>query len=258
MKMPDGLDALTEKEKETLRLLVTGHDAKSIARELGLSVHTINDRLRDTRRKIGVTSSREAARILAQAEDTGPNKFGAKKMGVSDTTVDAHSSEQPARNKWSGVIPAWLGGGMLVLSVVVAVAVFMSSVGMSPDSENGTSMTKIEVSEAASIIFGEQWLKLVDNQNWSKSWSSAGSFFRSQISEKTWSATILSVRNPLGTLVSRSILKVTKATSLPGAPDGEYELIEFQSNFTNKSDAKETLVLMKEENTWKTVGYFIR
>lgn len=256
--MPDGLDALTTKEKETLRLLVNGHDAKSIARELGLSVHTINDRLRDARRKIGVTSSREAARILTQVEDTGPNKFVAKKMGVSDTNVDAHSSEQPARNSRSGVILVWLGGGMLMLSVIVVTAVFMSSFGTSSDSANGTSMTKIEVSEAASIVSGKEWLKLVDDQNWSESWNSAGSFFRSKVSEKTWSSTILSVRNPLGTLVSRSILKVTKATSLPGAPDGQYELIEFQSNFTNKSDAIETLVLVKEENTWKTVGYFIR
>ena len=34
--------ALTEKEKQTLRLIVRGHDAKSVARSLGLSVHTIN------------------------------------------------------------------------------------------------------------------------------------------------------------------------------------------------------------------------
>lgn len=256
--MPDGLDALTAKEKETLRLLATGHDAKSIALELDLSVHTINDRLRDARRKIGVTSSREAARILAQAEDASPNKFVAKKMGVSEPAVDADNSEQPVSKIRSGIILAWFGGGFLMLSIIAVAAVFMSSVGTSSDSENGTGMTKIEVSQAASIGIGKEWLKLVDNKNWSESWSSAGSFFRSKVSEKTWSSTILSVRNPLGSLISRSILKVTKATSLPGAPDGEYELIEFQSNFTNKSNAIETLVLVKEENTWKTVGYYIR
>ena len=63
-----GLDALTEKEKATLRLIVRGHDAKSIARELGLSVHTINERLRDARRKMEVSSSRAAARLLFEAE----------------------------------------------------------------------------------------------------------------------------------------------------------------------------------------------
>jgi DNA-binding CsgD family transcriptional regulator len=49
---------LTGKEKQTLRLLVSGHDAKSMARELGLSVQTVNERLRDAQRKMAVSSSR--------------------------------------------------------------------------------------------------------------------------------------------------------------------------------------------------------
>ena len=68
MPMIDAALSLTEKEKQTLRLMVRGHDAKSIARALGLSVHTINERLRDARRKMAVSSSREAARLLLAAE----------------------------------------------------------------------------------------------------------------------------------------------------------------------------------------------
>ena len=60
-----GYQALTEKEKQTLRLIVRGHDAKSMARHLGLSIHTVNERLRDARRKLEVSSSRGARyRIL--------------------------------------------------------------------------------------------------------------------------------------------------------------------------------------------------
>ena len=66
------LRSLTEKEKQTLRLIVCGHDAKSIARTLDLSVHTINERLRDARRKMAVSSSREAARLLLEAEGGTP------------------------------------------------------------------------------------------------------------------------------------------------------------------------------------------
>ena len=40
--MADGYHALTEKEKQALRLLLDGHDAKSMANKLGLSIHTIN------------------------------------------------------------------------------------------------------------------------------------------------------------------------------------------------------------------------
>src|SRR3954463_10475306 len=90
MAVKDGFGALTEKEKQTLRLIVCGHDAKSTARNLGLSVHTINERLRDARRKMSVSSSREAARLLLEAERGGvaslnPNSFGDVRIGEDAT-----------------------------------------------------------------------------------------------------------------------------------------------------------------------------
>ena len=65
--MTGGYETLTEKEKDTLRLLLGGHDAKSIARQLGLSVHTIHEGLRDARRKMGESSSRGAAGMVCLA-----------------------------------------------------------------------------------------------------------------------------------------------------------------------------------------------
>ena len=41
-RMTSGLDTLNDKEKDALRLRLRGHDAKSSARALGLSVHTVN------------------------------------------------------------------------------------------------------------------------------------------------------------------------------------------------------------------------
>nr|QQZ51419.1 helix-turn-helix transcriptional regulator [Phenylobacterium glaciei] len=79
--MHERFGTVTEREKETLRLLLNGHDAKSIAVALGLSVHTVNERLREARRKLGVSSSREAARLLAQVDGPGPNILGTNKLG---------------------------------------------------------------------------------------------------------------------------------------------------------------------------------
>lgn len=66
--MKAGLATLTEREREVLRLLASGHDAKSIAAQLGISVHAVNERLRKVRRKLEMGSSREAARLLAATE----------------------------------------------------------------------------------------------------------------------------------------------------------------------------------------------
>jgi DNA-binding CsgD family transcriptional regulator len=60
-----GLSAcLTDRELEILRLLVAGHTVKTIAARLGRSETSINERLRSARRKTGVGSSRELARLL--------------------------------------------------------------------------------------------------------------------------------------------------------------------------------------------------
>lgn len=63
-RLPVSLDRLTDKEQEILRLLTAGHTVKSIAARLGRSETSINERLRDARRKTGVGSSRELARLL--------------------------------------------------------------------------------------------------------------------------------------------------------------------------------------------------
>ena len=97
--MTPGFQALTEKEKETLRLLVSGYDAKSMARHLGLSVHTINERLRDARRKMAVSSSREAARQLRDIERRTPEPVGYESFGDvgAAAAVTDVSSPAPAR-----------------------------------------------------------------------------------------------------------------------------------------------------------------
>lgn len=62
--MPD-LSTLNPAEREALALLAQGHTAKSIASLTGRSVGSINERLREARRKTGVGSSRELARLFA-------------------------------------------------------------------------------------------------------------------------------------------------------------------------------------------------
>ena len=64
LPFPVEMAALTDKEREILRLLAAGHTVKSIAAHLGRSEASINERLRDARRKTGVGSSRELARLL--------------------------------------------------------------------------------------------------------------------------------------------------------------------------------------------------
>lgn len=63
--MPD-LSRLNQSERAVLALLAQGHTAKSIAALTGRSEAAINERLREARRKTGIGSSRELARLLAR------------------------------------------------------------------------------------------------------------------------------------------------------------------------------------------------
>src|SRR5437763_1552858 len=77
------------------------------------------------------------------------------------------------------------------------------------------------------------WVSLVDAKRWDDSWAAAGTLFKSQMPQARWASTIAPVREPLGEVSSRALKSVTKSKSLPGAPDGEYEVVEFQTSFAN-------------------------
>lgn len=124
--MKGDVESLSDRERETLRLLGRGHDAKSIASALGLSVHTVNERLRDVRRKLGVSSSREAARLLLAHEATSepPNNIGYKEIGVAAARTDgayslrSHSSATGARRPLIHVAT-----GVVMLTVLIAAVI---------------------------------------------------------------------------------------------------------------------------------------
>jgi len=48
-------------------------------------------------------------------------------------------------------------------------------------------------------------------------------------------------------------------TEMPGAPDGQYVLMQFETSFTNKKSAVETITFMLEKDgQWRAAGYFIK
>ncbi|MEH6791766.1 helix-turn-helix transcriptional regulator [Parasphingorhabdus sp.] len=77
-------DDLNDNEKEVLRLLLAGHDAKTAAQELGVTPNVINERLRAARQKLQVTSSKAAARMLATHEGHEPKFFVPKDIGIAE------------------------------------------------------------------------------------------------------------------------------------------------------------------------------
>jgi DNA-binding CsgD family transcriptional regulator len=251
---------LSEREKEALRLLLVGHDAKSIANMLGLSVYTINDRLRDARRKLGVSSSRAAARRLAEMDGNAPNFVGAKQIGDAEADSLVERTEEPVSPRSSGHRLAWLTGGMLIMSLIIA-AVALSTIGAhngAPASAQNVSTATSRTAETEASSAARNWVGLLDNGHWDASWRAAGTMFKAQLTSAQWAATIQSVRQPLGRASSRTLQSAVQTKTLPGAPAGDYQVLQFLTGFAHKADAIETVVLSREQAGWRVNGYFIR
>ena len=76
-----------------MRLLVSRHDAKSMAHELGLSVHTVNERLHDAQRKMAVSNSREAARLLRTSGRDGVQSLGDKHLDDAEAATEPQTTD---------------------------------------------------------------------------------------------------------------------------------------------------------------------
>ena len=133
---------------------------------------------------------------------------------------------------------------------IVLTALLFTMMGVAQDTADRTKAAQ----EAA-----EAWLKFVDSGDYSQSWIEASSSFKSHVTEKEWEQQIQAVRGPLGALISRKLKSAQYKTELPGAPDGEYVVIRYDSNFANKKDAIETVTpMLDKDGKWRVSGYYIR
>ena len=116
-----------------------------------------------------------------------------------------------------------------------------------------------ELEQQMAIVSAEDWLHLVDNGKYAESWEQGATYFKSAIKSADWEQTIKAVRKPLGNVISRSIVSQQYTTTLPGAPDGKYVVIQYQTSFANKKEAIETITpMMDKDSKWHVSGYFIK
>jgi hypothetical protein len=116
-----------------------------------------------------------------------------------------------------------------------------------------------EPSTKAAQTSVEAWLSLIDNQDYGASWDTAATLFRGAITQDKWQSAAQTTRAPLGQLKSRTLKSAMFTTTLPGAPDGEYVVFQYNTSFDQKSAAVETVTAIREKDgTWHVGGYFIK
>ena len=105
----------------------------------------------------------------------------------------------------------------------------------------------------------QAWLSLMDNGNYSNCWTGASAIVQGAITEAAWETSMNTFRKPLGVLVSRHLKSAQPMTEMPGAPDGQYVLMQFDTSFVNKKTAVETVTFkLEKDGSWRSAGYYIK
>jgi len=127
-------------------------------------------------------------------------------------------------------------------------------VGMSAGLLFAASKPEEEAQKAA-----EQWLGLVDRGEIAASWDAAAGYFKAVVSKQQWESSVSPIRKEVGGVISRKLKSAEYARTLPGAPDGEYVVLQFDTSFANKKEAIETVTpMLDKDGKWKVSGYFIK
>lgn len=105
----------------------------------------------------------------------------------------------------------------------------------------------------------ESWLAMVDSGKYAESWQEASSLFKGHVTSDRWQGMVKPVREPLGKVTSRKFKSANYTKTLPGAPDGQYVVIQYDTSFENKQSAVETITpMLDKDGKWRVSGYLIK
>lgn len=103
------------------------------------------------------------------------------------------------------------------------------------------------------------WLDLLESEKFADSWKNTAPLFQTKVPEATWINQISAIKKSLGKNSNRELKSISFAKQLPGAPDGEYFIIRFQSSFANKPKIIETITPKLNKNgDWQVSGYYLK
>jgi hypothetical protein len=118
---------------------------------------------------------------------------------------------------------------------------------------------KQAAAEKKAIEVAQPWLALVDHGEYSQSWETAVDFLKNAVDRRDFVKSLGAVRKPLGKVVSRRLDSKRYTTSLPGAPDGQYVILQYKTSFEHRKSAVETVTpMLDKDNNWRVSGYYIK
>lgn len=134
------IDRLTEREKDCLRRWLAHQTAKEIALDLGISPHAVEKRLKMARAKLGVSSSLDAARLLATTE------------GYQQAVPQSPDLKIPTPVSDKRISKSIVIGGSIMSLVATILIVIAAQASNSIDGASAAGMRKASWDETATFL----------------------------------------------------------------------------------------------------------
>ena len=112
-----------------------------------------------------------------------------------------------------------------------------------------------EIAARAAI---EVWLALLDDGQFDRTWDNAAGAVQKAVTKEQWIKVLSEHRPTLGKVVSRVLKGTRSAPKLPGAPPGDYVIVQYDTTFEHKKGVETITSVLDPSGQWKVSGYFFR
>jgi hypothetical protein len=102
------------------------------------------------------------------------------------------------------------------------------------------------------------FLGYLDHGRFADSYAYTGMLIRAQLDKEAYAKQLEKARAGVGALLSRELVNASYATNLPGAPEGQYVVLNYNASFANRQQALETVTLAFAKGYWRVSGYYIK
>ena len=102
------------------------------------------------------------------------------------------------------------------------------------------------------------FLGYLDDGRFADSYAYTGVLLRAQADRELFTSQVQKARAGTGALQARELIDAAYNTTVEGAPEGQYVILHYHSNFANRPDTVETITLALAKGYWRVDGYYIK
>src|SRR5471032_427248 len=131
-----------------------------------------------------------------------------------------------------------------IFALALAAAIVAISALAAEEPETAPAVSVLDIAPA--MHAADNWIAYVDTGRYGQSWDESAAYFREAMPKVQWETSLAAACDPLGVTIARKVRSANYTRVLPGAPEGEYVVIQYDTRFANRPQSIETITPMRE------------